>query len=132
MLNATGTVLMCHASRDSAVLEGEMGASRAILKAGYNIASFLVKYSGVDFRSARAQGCNGRVSPLGIHSFDGVTPGVLELVFPKVKQSLLESGVSTHVEAAKMSDWMSRPVRVRQLISSASFFIFSFFLGGMI
>ena len=111
MLRDTGSVLTCHTSRDSAVFNAEIGASVAILAAGFNIASFLTRYAGVDFREERARSCNGRASPLGAHSFDGLTPGALEVVFPKVKQSLWESGLATHVEAVKLSEWLLAPVK---------------------
>ena len=40
-----GQVLQCHQDRWDAVFFGELGSSLAILNAGYNIDSFLVRYS---------------------------------------------------------------------------------------
>lgn len=111
MLQAAGTVLACQPDRGAAVYNGEIGSSAAIVAAGYNVASFLTRYRGVDFRLPANQRCNGGASPLGVYSFDGLTPGALELVFPKLKASMLESRLATHVEAWKLSQWITQPVR---------------------
>ena len=111
MLHEAGYVLQCHNNRAHAVFYGEIGASLAILEAGYTIDSFLTRYQGVDWRDEANWQCNKAVSPIGKRTFDGVTLPAYEAVFPKVKGSLLESGVPSHYDAWKLSQWMSLPVR---------------------
>jgi hypothetical protein len=113
ILRASGEVLMCHENRAHAVYYGEIGASLAILKAGYSIDSFLTRYQHVDWRDNSTWGCNQAVSPIGKRTLDGVTASPLELVFPKLKGSLLESGLPSHFEAWKLSQWISLPVRLK-------------------
>ena len=111
MLEAAGYVLQCHGGRDHAVFYGEIGASLAILKAGYTIDSFLTRYQGVDWRNESAWQCNGAVSPIGKRTFDGVTAAPYELVFPKLKASLLQSGLPQHHEVQRVAAWLDAPVR---------------------
>jgi hypothetical protein len=40
---ASGTVFKCHQLREDAIWFAELGSSRAILDAGYNIRSFMLK-----------------------------------------------------------------------------------------
>ena len=110
MLRDAGYVLQCHDSRGHAVYFGEIGASLAILEAGFSIDSFLHRYQGVDWTDETSWQCNEALSPIGKRTFDGVTASAFELVFPKVKGSLLESGVPSHFEAARLSQWLSLPV----------------------
>ena len=111
MLRASGYVLECHRSRGHAVYFGEIGASLALLEAGYTIDSFLHRYQDVDWRDEASWQCNDALSPIGKRTFDGVTVSPFELVFPKLKGSLLESGVPSHFEVQRMSEWLSKPVR---------------------
>lgn len=111
VLKDAGYVLRCHKNRFEAVYFGEIGASLAILNAGYNIDSFLVRYRDVNWREQSNWQCNKALSPLGKRTFDGVTVSALEMVFPKLKGSLLESGIPSHFEALKMSQWLMSPVR---------------------
>lgn len=111
ILRASGEVLTCHENRAHAVYYGEIGASLALLKAGYSIDSFLTRYQHVDWKDNTTWQCNQAVSPIGKRTFDGITASPLELVFPKLKGSLLESGLPSHFEAWKLSQWISLPVR---------------------
>ena len=95
---------------------GEIGASLAILTAGFNIDSFLVRYRDVNWRDQSNWQCNKALSPLGKRTFDGVSVSALEMVFPKLKGSLLESGVPSHFEALKMSQWLMSPVNSPSLL----------------
>ena len=46
------------------IWHSELGASAAILEAGYNLDCLMVKYQGVDWRNASFHDCNGRVNPM--------------------------------------------------------------------
>lgn len=110
MLKSSGYVLRCHKDRFEAVYFGEIGASLAMFEAGYTIDSFLTRYQGVDWRNQDNWECNHALSPIGKRTFDGVTVSALEAVFPKLKGSLLESGLHSHFEALRMSEWISNKV----------------------
>lgn len=81
-----------------------------MFEAGYTIDSFLTRYQGVDWRNQDNWECNHALSPIGKRTFDGVTVSALEAVFPKLKGSLLESGLHSHFEALRMSEWISNKV----------------------
>ena len=83
--NKTG-VLSCKKDYNDAVMNGEIGASRLILNASYQIASLQVKYQGVDFRRKENAHCNSRISPIFFDgSVDGISHDPFELVFVKYK-----------------------------------------------
>jgi hypothetical protein len=103
--------MTCHGNRALAIFYGEIGASLAILEAGYNIDSFLWRYQGIDWRESHNWQCNAALSPIGKRTLDGITAPTHELVFPKLKGSLLESGVPSHFEVYKLSQWIALPVR---------------------
>jgi hypothetical protein len=109
-LQDAGYVMKCHANRALAIFYGEIGASLVILEAGYNLDSFLWRYQGVDWREPHTWECNAALSPLGKRTFDGITAPTHELVFPKLKGSLLKSGVPSHFEVQKISQWIALPV----------------------
>lgn len=81
-----------------------------MFEAGYTIDSFLTRYQEVDWRAEDNWECNKALSPIGKRTFDGVTLSAFEAVFPKLKGSLLESGLPSHFEALKMSQWLSMQV----------------------
>lgn len=86
-----GYVFTCYADIVDVVYYSELGASRAVLQAGYNIASLLAKYDNLDWRLANASGlvaCNGRANPTYQNHYDGVPLHPLEVVFVKAKAGL--------------------------------------------
>ena len=109
-LRDSGYVLRCHKDRFEAVYYGEIGASLAMFEAGYTIDSFLTRYQGVNWRGEVNWECNNALSPIGKRTFDGLTLSAFEAIFPKLKGSLLESGLPSHFEALKMSQWLTTPV----------------------
>lgn len=69
VLRATGTVFRCWASYAQTVAASEMGASQAMLAAGYNIDCLMLRYQ-VGWGGGRdtvilwgASGCRGQLSP---------------------------------------------------------------------
>ena len=65
-----GGVLSCPASYDAAIGTGELGASRTVLRSGYNIAVMERFWADVDFR-LQSDACQRLPSPVD-PSFDGV------------------------------------------------------------
>jgi hypothetical protein len=60
VLEEDGRIFHCHNSRWNTIYYSELGASNAMLKAGYNIDSLMTKYQGVDWRDKRNWECNRR------------------------------------------------------------------------
>ena len=77
--------LDCYPYIEDTIFYGEIGASLAILNAGYNIHSSLIRYRDVDWRDKSNWRCNGEASPavptlFGVNDID-----LLEVVFIKYK-----------------------------------------------
>ncbi len=66
------------------------------------------RYQGYNWRDRRIWGCNNKKSPIGEGLFGGSTLSLHDLMFVKVKSSLLASGDSSAMLAAKYSVWMSQ------------------------
>ena len=60
ILKDTELVFHCHTTWEDAVLHAELASSKAILDAGYNIGSLMIRYQGVDFRDQKNWECNAR------------------------------------------------------------------------
>lgn len=52
-------VFECHASIYDTIFYSELGSSLAILEAGYNLDSLMMRYEGVDWRNKSSWNCNG-------------------------------------------------------------------------
>eukprot|EP00891_Asterochloris_glomerata_P004976 jgi/Astpho2/4976/fgenesh1_pg.00070_%23_29_t len=66
VLRDKGTVFKCHDDMAQLVMQSELGASRAILDAGYNLDCLLIRYQGLDWRDSRAAACNANVNPIQV------------------------------------------------------------------
>ena len=62
------------------IWSSEIGASAAILAAGYNLDCLLMKYQGVDWRNSSFHDCNGGVNPMWEGQYDGTNLNPLEQV----------------------------------------------------
>ena len=102
-----GDVLHCWSNRLDAIYHAELGASATILRAGYNIDCLLQRYQGYDWRDQRHWGCNNNQSPIGESLFGGRTLSLHDLMFVKVKTSLLAERDSTAMLAVKYTGWKS-------------------------
>lgn len=91
----------------------EIKMSSLILGAGYNIASLLRKYEGVDFRKALFRTCNQQASPLTPTGYEGTTVHPFEVFFVKAKAS----DPAWLAIADKYSKWSARP-RTQDSVSS--------------
>lgn len=109
----TGKVFKCYDKMKDVVYHGEMGSSRAILDAGYNIDSLMLRYQGVDWREHRRHvaefPCNGGLNPLQPQLYDGVDIDPLEVMFVKVKEGLLGASWGSAMRAARMDAWKKLP-----------------------
>eukprot|EP01025_Chloroclados_australasicus_P067784 TRINITY_DN939_c1_g1_i1.p2 TRINITY_DN939_c1_g1~~TRINITY_DN939_c1_g1_i1.p2 ORF type:complete len:416 (-),score=23.99 TRINITY_DN939_c1_g1_i1:2601-3848(-) len=86
----------------------ELGASLAILQAGYNIGSFMMRYQGVDWNNQDNWGCNDKFNPYGQYNYDGIALHPFEVLFVKVKEHLLTNNRWDFVRTAyKYDEWMT-------------------------
>jgi lipopolysaccharide biosynthesis protein len=80
--------LDCPEDYATAVKKWELGSSQAILNHGYNLASLMSRYDGVDFRAPDNQRCNGELNPAVDLMNDGVGLDPFEVLFVKVKSTI--------------------------------------------
>lgn len=83
-------VFSCYNTISDTVFHAELGSSKAILDAGYEIDSFMTRYQGVKWSDKKNWGCNRNVNPYGAHMNDGVTLEAMEVMFVKVKEHLMD------------------------------------------
>ena len=55
-----GHVFTCYSNMWDTIFFSELGSSLAILKGGYNLDSFMIRYQGVDWTDQASWECNGR------------------------------------------------------------------------
>ncbi|GAB5037916.1 Hypothetical protein NocV09_12400030 [Nannochloropsis oceanica] len=79
-------VLNCPASLQDAIFTYELGATAAILDAGFKIDSLLTRYKGIDWRQKRDLHCNAKLNPQLEHMNDGLGLDPFEVVFVKAKE----------------------------------------------
>ena len=70
------------------------------------------RYQGLDWRDRRNWGCNNKRSPVGQGLFEGGTLSIFDLLFVKVKASLIAAGDTTAQLAVKHTQWMSGSERL--------------------
>ena len=138
-----GNVFKCWSERLDAIYHAELGASAAILRAGYNLDCLLqgceykaflhmltpdaagalrpatenecceckwvapCRYQGYDWRDRRNWGCNSKRSPVGQGLYGNSTLSLYDLLFVKVKASLIAAGDTTAQLAVKYTQWKS-------------------------
>lgn len=100
-----GTVLACHKEMKETVVQSEMGMSRAIIEAGFNLDSLMLRYQGIDWRDKRAKGCNAGRNPIQESFYDGINVDPLEVLFVKVKASMRDAKWSHVLQAKKYDEW---------------------------
>ncbi|EFN53576.1 hypothetical protein CHLNCDRAFT_136762 [Chlorella variabilis] len=108
VLLATGTVFKCWGHIHDTIISSEIGASSAIMAAGFGIDSLMLRYKGVDWRDPAVQdhACNGELNPLQPGFNDGINVEPLEVMFIKVKAAMLAAGNWPHATAAvKYAQW---------------------------
>lgn len=111
VLEQTSGVFDCWKKMGDVVVHSEIGASRAILNAGYAIDSLMAKYVNTPSKtwtSAADQGlqCNGGLNPLQPSFNDGIDVNPFEVLFIKVKESFLKGEGWVHAKAAtRIAEW---------------------------
>lgn len=60
VMQKNGSVLTCHAAPWEDEIYSQLGASKAILEAGFNLNSFMLRYRGVDWTQHRNWDCNAK------------------------------------------------------------------------
>ena len=95
----------CRNNRWRTIFYAEVEASAAILQAGYNIASLVNRYRGVDWRSKDVWECNSGISPLNERSFDGGSLHPLDAMFIKVKDQILRAEGFSALMAEQYDQW---------------------------
>lgn len=72
-----------HPTKESAILDGEYGLSRCMLRHGHNIGCMLERYQGIDWRQKKYWGMNENRHPSRAGSYFGGTIDPFEVVFHK-------------------------------------------------
>lgn len=110
VLKDNGHVFKCHTELLDAVWDAELGSSKAILTAGYNLDCLMLRYQGVDWRDKRNWKCNGGENPYLEFQNDGVSIQPLEVMFVKIKARHLDTGWTSQLNALKLQHWMDDAV----------------------
>ena len=90
----------CYETLHDTIYFSELGSSAVILEAGYNIASLMLRYQGIDWRQKENWNCNERFSPYAEHHYDGLSLDPLEVVFVKVCAGSPANGLTKRVSCA--------------------------------
>lgn len=102
-----GKALACHADRQDAIWNGELGSSLAILDAGYNIDCLLEPYQSIDWRHPDNKLCNNQQNPMKERRYMGLTLSPYATIFTKYKQfQIIEERSEAAHDALVMSNWM--------------------------
>lgn len=101
-----GTVFRCWDNMADTVIYSEIGASEAIVQAGYTFDSLMLRYQGLDWRHPALVHCNGGSNPLQPGFNDGITVEPLEVMFVKVKESMKAAQWPQVHTALKFEHWM--------------------------
>lgn len=78
-----GRVFVDHPTKFSAIVDGEYGASRAILRAGFGLDCLLYKYQGLDWTDPANWDQNGNAPPSRQGTYEGISIHPFEVVFHK-------------------------------------------------
>lgn len=111
LLTSQHGVFRCHSNPWEQRYHADVGASLAILKAGWTLDTLLTRYQGVDWTAASAWQCNQRVRPDYEHHYDGISVTPYETVFVPVSESTAASKWSFTEAADRYERWMDRLLR---------------------
>lgn len=106
LLKSDPRVLKCYHKLHDAIWYAELGSSAAVLNAGYNIDSLMVRYQGLDWRDTRNWQCNAGYNPYAEWMYDGINISPFEVMFIKVKEFLLDANWTAATVADKYSKWI--------------------------
>jgi hypothetical protein len=111
LLTSQHGVFRCHSNTWEQRYHADVGASLAILKAGWTLDTLLTRYQGVDWTQAAAWQCNQRVRPDYEHHYDGISVTPYETVFVPVSESTAAAKWSFTEAADRYERWMDRLLR---------------------
>ena len=100
-------VFLCRTTIRDTIVFGELGASKAIIDAGYNLGALMRRYANVDWRDRANWGCNSKLNPYMKHAYDGTTLEAHEVMFVKMKSYLLDRGIPYVEHARAATRWAS-------------------------
>ena len=83
LLKKQKTIFCIHPTKFSAIINGEYGLSRCIIKNGYTIDCMLKRYQGIDWTSPDNHNMNNNKHPSRQNSFYGASINPYEVVFHK-------------------------------------------------
>ena len=83
VLEKEGTIFRNHATKYDAIVQGEYGVSRAILKHGYSMDCLLPKYQNIDWRDPKNYRWNGNRHPSRKNTYFGQSIQPYEVIFHK-------------------------------------------------
>ncbi|RMZ57647.1 hypothetical protein APUTEX25_001847, partial [Auxenochlorella protothecoides] len=98
-------VFSCHQNWLVGVRWSEVGASEAVLRAGFNIGSLMLRYAGVDWRDEGVWTCNRGMNPLLDRGYDGANAHPLEVMFVKVQHHQVVTRSPAVVPALQYHVW---------------------------
>ncbi|KAF8068311.1 UVR8 [Scenedesmus sp. PABB004] len=108
LLIADRRVFACHRDRWDTIFYSELGSSKAVLDAGFNLGCLMLRYQGVDWRDRANWDCNARLTPTSEYSCDGTSLDPLEVLFVKVKSYMLASDISFSKKATRYQAWQAQ------------------------
>lgn len=102
-------VFRCYNRYTEVIYHAELGASLAILKAGFNLHSMMMRYKNVDWRDSNNWNCNGNVAPHTPEGNNGSSIDPLEVVFVKLKAK--QQGWESSKRALAYSEMMEHSAK---------------------
>ena len=104
-------IFMCHNNTWESRYHADVGASLAVMRAGWTIDTLLTRYQGVDWTAAASWQCNQRVRPDYEHHYDGISISPYETVFVPVSESTASARWSIAETADRYERWQDRLLR---------------------
>ncbi|KAK9803174.1 hypothetical protein WJX72_009038 [[Myrmecia] bisecta] len=98
-------VFDCHTKWLDNLRFAEYGASEAVLQAGYNLDSLMLRYAGVDWQDRSKWGCGAMLNPQQDGLYDGIALNPLEVMFVRVQQPLVVGEWVSAKQATKYHEW---------------------------
>lgn len=88
----------CYPTWREAKVKGEVAASAAILKGGYNLDCLMLRYQGIDWQDSSKWRCGSMISPHQEGTYDGTSLNPLE-VSPRVPSAVARRSTTIPVSA---------------------------------
>mmetsp|Transcript_3206 Transcript_3206/g.9295 ORF Transcript_3206/g.9295 Transcript_3206/m.9295 type:complete len:532 (-) Transcript_3206:1175-2770(-) len=118
ILLRAGTVFRCYNHIHLTMFHSELGASKAILDAGFGLDCLMLRYQGVDWQNRTNWRCNADESPYKESHYDGINVDPLEVMFVKVKDPLLELRYTSSIKATTYDRWSTAVVPASREVQS--------------